>query len=177
MPPRVAREFLRATSRRHACCRADPRRVRSPRRHRGLAEPCAAHRRRPGVSAEDARGGEGPVVAGPPDPARPSRGGEVAGWANPRVVAARPHPRPSKLYRDCKYRTQKKNQENEPTLPVVNNKKLRQPIRQRLGHARDEPRALHLVLDALHRAGPMNLLHQIAPREGHEAVHEGILGG
>ena len=38
--------------------------------------------------------------------------------------------------------------------------------------ARGEPRPLHLALDALHRAGPMNLLHQIAPREGHEAVHE-----
>ena len=86
-----------------------------------------------------------------------------------RVVAAR-HPRPSKYHcgRNAVAEmpgTNKKKQENEPTLPVVNNKKLRQPIRQRLGHARDEPRALQLVLDALHRAGPMHLLDQVAPCE------------
>ena len=100
-----------------------------------------------------------------------------SGWETPRVVAAR-HPRPSKvpLWKKCScgnagHRPRKQDKKNEPTLPVVNNKKLLQSIRQRLGHARDEPRPLHLVLDALHGARPMNLLHQVAPREGHQAVH------
>ena len=68
-----------------------------------------------------------------------------------------------------------KEENRSPLTRAVNNKKLLQSIRERLGHARDQARPLHLVLDALHRAGPMNLLDQIAPREGHEAVHEGIL--
>ena len=139
---------------------------------------CAAHRRRH-VSAEDARGGEGTGVTGPPRPARPSRVQVLAGRtpaSSPRGTRDRVSTTVEEMQlRRCRAQTLKKTKKNEPTLPVVNNKKLRQSIRQRLGHARDEPRPLHLVLDALHRARPMNFFHQIAPREGHEAVHEGIL--
>ena len=145
-----------------------------PRRRRDLR--CCSSRRRLGPGR--APPGDGRRRA---SPTRSPTSCASSGWANPRVVAAR-HPRPSKYHcgrnalRKCRAQTCTKNKKNEPTLPVVNNKKLRQPIRERLGHARDEPRALQLVLDALHRAGPMHLLDQIAPREGHEAVHQTVLG-
>ena len=80
-------------------------------------------------------------------------------------------------HRDTRNQVHTSKEENRsPLTRLVNNKKLRQPIRERLGHARDEPRALQLVLDALHRARPVHLLDQIAPREGHEAVHQTVLG-